>query len=199
MKPLDPKTGYDRYAAKYDTHQTYWDSFEQRALRPYFQNIAGKKVLDAGAGTGRLSIRLHQAGADVTAIDCSTEMLARLHKKCPAIQTVEGDMEAMPFPDNTFDMVFSSLALVHLKNVEPFLEEAYRVLKDSGTFVLVNIHYRKAFVLKDKQGSYTIECYNHFPRHVREAASALAFRVENESLVTEGNKIWNSQVLVLRK
>ena len=64
-KGLDPKQGYYRYAATYDDLQKYWDSFEKDYLKPYIEQSKNKKVLDAGAGTGRLSVRLADAGADV--------------------------------------------------------------------------------------------------------------------------------------
>ena len=198
-KELRPKEGYARYAPIYDQSGKYWDSFEHRYLDKYIRESNGKMVLDAGAGSGRLAIRLHNAGARVTALDFSPEMLEILNRKKPVIETVEGDMEAMPFPDDFFDEVFSSLAMVHLKKVDQFLEECYRVLKDGGRAVLVNVHYRKPLILQDKQGKYRIQCYNHFPRHVREAAEELAFNVDEEMLVTEGDKIWISQILVLSK
>jgi malonyl-CoA O-methyltransferase len=196
---LDPKSGYARYARQYDEREKFWDSFEQDKLAPYIAEAEGKKVLDAGAGTGRLTIRLHEAGAEVTALDISPDMLRILEKKDSGIETVEGDMEAMPFDDETFDMVFSSLSLVHLKDPKDFLDECYRVLKDDGRVVLVNIHYRKAETLKDGQGRYTIQGYNHFPRHLREMAEELAFGIEEDDILTEGDDVWVSQVLVLRK
>ncbi len=199
VKRLDPKQGFARYARQYDEKEKYWDSFEKDVLRSHIHSAKGKKVLDAGAGTGRLSIRLFKAGADVTALDISPEMLEILKQKEPAIKTVEGDMENMPLPDGSFDMVFSSLALVHIKKVEPFLDECYRVLKDNGILVLANIHYRTPLTLQDEQGKYQIKCYNHFPRHVREAAQGLAFGIIDEKMITEGDDIWVSQVLVLKK
>ena len=199
QRGLDPKQGYARYAHQYDELEKFWDSFEQDKLKPYIAEASGKKVLDAGAGTGRITLRLQESGASVTALDISPEMLAKLHQKHPEIETVEGDMEAMPFEDESFDMVFSSLALVHLKKVEPFLDECYRVLKDGGKVVLVNIHYRKSMILKDNQGQYTIQAYNHFPRHLRETAESLAFGVEHDEILTEGDDVWVSQVLVLKK
>ncbi len=196
---LGPKEGYARFAAEYDKSEKYWDSFEKNYLRSHIRSVKGKNVLDAGAGTGRLSVRLHNAGADVTALDISPEMLLKLHTKNPHIKTTEGDLEHMPLADEEFDMVFSSLALVHLKKIEPFMDECYRVLKDGGKFILVNVHYRKPMILSDEKGKYTIQCHNHFPRHVREAAEKLAFGVEDEIIVTEGDNIWISQILVLTK
>ena len=198
-KRLEPEEGYARYATTYDKQEKYWDSFEKNNLKPYIQDAKGKKVLDAGAGTGRLSVRLLDAGAKVTALDISPEMLAILKTKNSDIETVEGDLENMPLSDDTFDMVFSSLALVHLKKIEPFLDECYRVLKDDGKLILVNVHYRKPLVLQDEKGRYTIKCYNHFPRHVREAAEELAFGIDDEIIVTEGDDVWVSQIMVLKK
>lgn len=196
---LDAKSGYARYAHEYDMKEKYWDSFEKDSLKPFIQAAEGKNVLDAGAGTGRLSVKLHKAGAHVTALDISPDMLRLLEQKEPAIPTVLGDMEAMPFEDETFDMVFSSMAMVHLKKITTFLDECYRVLKDDGELVLVNIHYRKPLILNDGQGKYTIACYNHFPRHVREEAEALAFGVEHDEIITEDSNVWVAQLLVLRK
>ncbi len=198
-KELKSKEGYARYAAFYDKSAKYWDSFEKHNLDKLIEGAKGKKVLDAGAGTGRLAIRLHNAGAKVTALDLSPEMLSNIRRKKPAIEVVEGDMEAMPFEDSSFDMVFSSLAMVHLKKVDTFFEEVHRVLKDGGQAVLVNVHYRKPLILSDKQGKFIINCYNHFPRHVREAAEDLAFRIDKEIMVTEGDTIWISQILVMTK
>ena len=196
---LDPKSGYARYARQYDERERFWDSFEQDKLMPYIQTAKGKKVLDAGAGTGRITIRLHNAGAEVTALDISPDMLKILGEKESAIERVEGDMEDMPFEDDSFDMVFSSLAIVHLKKLDTFLDECYRVLKDDGLLVLTNIHYRKAELLSDGQGKYTVAGYNHFPRHVTELAESLAFGVEHDEIITEGDDVWVSQLLVLKK
>lgn len=196
---LDSKQGYARYAEQYDELQKYWDSFEKDYLKSYIEESKDKKVLDAGAGTGRLSLKLFDAGANVTALDISPDMLYKLKQKNSEIEIIEGDMESMPLPDDTYDMVFSTLALVHLKKVDTFLDECYRVLKDDGRLVLVNIHFRKPMILEDNKGKYTIQCYNHFPRHVRKAAEELAFGIEEDAIVTEGDDVWVSQVLVLRK
>lgn len=199
IQKLDSKKGYARFAKTYDQNEKYWDSFEKQYLIPHIKFSAGKKVLDAGAGTGRISIRLKDAGADVTALDISKEMLDVLHSKNKDIEIIAGELENMPFKDESFDMIFSSLVLVHLKKIEPFLDECYRVLKDRGKLILVNVHYRRPMILSDEKGKYTIECYNHFPRHVREAAEKLAFGVEEDTIVTEGDDVWVSQIIVLNK
>ncbi len=199
QRGISSKQGYARYANEYDELEKFWDSFEQNKLAPYIEKSKGLRVLDAGAGTGRISLKLHKAGAEVTALDISPEMLSVLHQKEPSIEIVEGDMENMPFEDGKFDRVFSSLALIHLKKMDVFLDEVYRVLKDDGKLVLVNIHYRKSMVLHDNQGRYTIQAYNHFPRHLIETAKKLAFGIEYNEILSEGDDVWVSQILVLKK
>jgi len=196
---LDPRTGYARYANEYDEKEKFWESFEKGSFNPYIEAANEKKVLDAGAGTGRVSLKLAKAGAHVTALDISPDMLGLLEQKDDTIKTVIGDMENMPFEDESFDMVFSSMAMVHLKKVDHFLDECYRVLKDDGIMVLLNIHYRKPQVLYDEKGKYTIACYNHFPRHVVKAAEKLAFGIEKNELITEGDDVWVSQLLVMKR
>src|SRR3990167_5519114 len=88
QRGLDPQEGYARYAHEYDDLEKFWDSFEQNKLMPYIAESAGKEVLDAGAGTGRISVRLHKAGAKVTALDISPEMLSLLSRKESEIETV---------------------------------------------------------------------------------------------------------------
>lgn len=199
IKRLESKEGYSTYACIYDDNEKYWNSFEQNYLKKHIDKSKDKDVLDIGAGTGRISMKLLKAGANVTALDLSPEMLSVLNSKSQEVKTVEGDMEDLPFEDESFDMVFSSMAMVHLKKIDTFLDEAYRVLKDDGIFVLVNIHYRKPLILNNVKGKYVIKCYNHFPRHVRKAAEELAFGVLEDNIVTEGDDVWISQVLVLKK
>jgi len=196
---LPSDEGYGRYASQYDEKEKFWDSFEQNAYLSYIVDSKDKKVLDAGAGTGRVSVRLAEAGADVTALDICPEMLNILKTKTSKIKTVVGDMEHMPFEDDSFDMVFSALSLIHLKKIEPFLDECYRVLKNDGKLVLVNIHYRKPEMLHDSQGRYTIQAYNHYPKHIVKTAEHLAFTIEKNEILTEGDDVWVSQVIVLRK
>lgn len=198
-KRLDCIEGYARFFKEYDDHEKYWDSFEKNYLNRFMKELEGKKVLDVGAGTGRLSVRLQEAGAQVTALDLSPEMLGKLKAKNSEIETVVADVHEMPFEDDSFDMIFSSFLLVHLKKITPFLDECYRVLKDEGRFILTNVHYRKPMVLGDEQGRYIIQCYNHFPRHVRKAAEELAYGIEDEIMVYEGDNVWVSQILCLKK
>lgn len=95
----------------------------------------GDKVLDIGAGTGRLSIELQKAGADVTAVDTSEEMLNVLRKKNSDIKTIIVDGVKLPLSDDSFDKIVSCDAMVHFTNWKEFMKEHIRVVKKGGLIV----------------------------------------------------------------
>ena len=71
------------------------------------------KVLDVAAGTGNASIPAAQAGADVTASDLTPELLEAGRRRAEAegvqLEWVEADAENLPFEDESFDVVMSSI------------------------------------------------------------------------------------------
>jgi ubiquinone/menaquinone biosynthesis C-methylase UbiE len=96
---------------------------ERASIKP------GMKVLEFGCGTGMFSRRIAAAGALLTAIDLSPDLLAEAQKESsPNITYQIGDIEMLPFTDAAFDAVIGSSVLHHVQ-VEKALENAYRVLK----------------------------------------------------------------------
>lgn len=102
----------------------------------------GEAVLDVGCGTGTLALACaRQAGPDarVFGIDASDEMIARARRKARGtqVQFVLGTVEALPFEDARFDLVFSTLMLHHLPRParEACAREARRVLRPGGRFI----------------------------------------------------------------
>ena len=87
------KPGYDLVSSVYDTKENYLNSFEKRKLIPLLGEINNKKILDVGAGTGRISIQLAKHGGHVTSVDISSEMLNVLKNKAKhlSIETLVGD------------------------------------------------------------------------------------------------------------
>lgn len=114
-----------------------------RALAQGCDVKQGTKVLEIGAGTGRLSLELAKLGADVTVTDVSKASL----KICKELFLHGGanakfalvDINAVPFKEASFDAVFSSGLFEHFdkKYISHFFEEKARILKKGGRLVVL--------------------------------------------------------------
>lgn len=94
--------------------------------------IQGRAVLDVACGLGFLTQAASDAGAIATGLDFSGAMLsvaARLH---PTLRFDQGDAEALPYADQSFDAVISSFGIHHAPNPVNALIEAHRVLRPGG-------------------------------------------------------------------
>lgn len=198
IKVLPPDRGYDLVATSYDKREKYLNSFEQNQVLPLLGGIAGKKILDAGAGTGRLAVELARRGAAVTALDISGEMLKILSRKNRNIELTVADVENLPFENNTFDWVVSAFVIVHLKDPARFFDEVYRVLKEGGKFLVTNINQKEPPEIETADGLIKIESYYHRPEKIKEILESLAFRVEKEIITKEGAN-WIDQIIVAVK
>lgn len=198
-KILSAAAGYDQIAGQYDKKQKYLDSFEKGRLLPLLGRVAGKEILDIGAGTGRLAIQLAKAGALVTALDVSSSMLDKLKQKALGkIKLVVGDAENLPFADNSFDLVVAAFLIVHLKDPRYFLDQAYRALKDGGRLLLTNVNQKRPPLVAGHGGPVKIESYYHRPEKIREMLTGLAFRIVDEIFIREG-EIWVNQIVLVEK
>ncbi len=101
-------------------------------------DVAGKKVLEVGAGTGRDSLKLRELGADVSLVDYSAESLRLIRAvvKTREVMLIMGDARGCPFGDETFDIVFHQGLLEHFPSPFPLLQENWRILKKGGILII---------------------------------------------------------------
>lgn len=98
-------------------------------------DFKGKKVLDAGSGTGYFSNIFLMKGAKVYSLDFSEKALELTRKNAKGAVLVHGDVRKIPFPSNSFDYVFSDGLLEHFNNPKEILKEFKRVLKEDGIII----------------------------------------------------------------
>ncbi|WP_285103455.1 class I SAM-dependent methyltransferase [Promicromonospora sp. MEB111] len=132
---------YDEFAASYDAENAgsllnAW--YERPAMVRLAGDVRGRKILDAGCGSGPLSGELRDRGADMTGFDGSPAMieLARRRLGDDVPLTVADLGEPLPYADHTFDDVVSSLVLHYLEDWDSPLTELRRVLKPGGRLIL---------------------------------------------------------------
>jgi 2-polyprenyl-3-methyl-5-hydroxy-6-metoxy-1,4-benzoquinol methylase len=106
---------------------------EAEAIARLAGPIAARTVLDVGTGTGRIALFLARAGASVTGLDASEEMLKVARERAMAehaeVQFVAGDAHALNFPDQSFDVVVSSRMLMHAPRWHVCVDEMCRVAR----------------------------------------------------------------------
>jgi SAM-dependent methyltransferase len=95
-----------------------------------------RKVLDLGAGTGKLTTRLVERGLDVVAVDPIPDMLEVLRVSLPDTLALEGTAEEIPLEDNSVDAVLVAQAW-HWVDPERAIPEVARVLRPGGRLGLV--------------------------------------------------------------
>jgi SAM-dependent methyltransferase len=130
---------YDTIAHDFDALMNPYD-LERRLEIVFDQSLLGRslasaRVLDVGCGTGPFSLAAQQRGASVTSVDIGIELLRRARSK-GAARVLAGDATALPFANQTFDVVISSECLEHTHDPERSVGEMLRVLRSSGTLVL---------------------------------------------------------------
>src|SRR3984893_11062302 len=111
---------------------------EWPALQALLPALRGRAVLDLGCGFGWFCRWARQQGAaHVLGIDVSEKMLARARTTAddPAITYTRADMEQLELPADSFDLVYSSLALHYLENLSGLISQAYRSLVPGGALV----------------------------------------------------------------
>jgi SAM-dependent methyltransferase len=102
----------------------------------------GMRVLDVAAGTGNASLPAASRGADVTASDLTPELLEDGRRRAEAegleLDWVEGDAEALPFEDGSFDVVISAIGAMFAPHHQAAADELVRVCRPGGTIGLLS-------------------------------------------------------------
>ncbi|MBI4551939.1 MAG: methyltransferase domain-containing protein [Candidatus Latescibacteria bacterium] len=144
---LSVQDGYARWAKQYDddAHNPAVNLEEQAIVR-CLPALDGRRVLDAGCGTGRQSIyALNQGARLVVGIDLSEPMLNQARRK-GRMKLLRADLCVLPFSDASFDVVICSFTLDYVRDFSLAIAELSRVTVPGGTVVVSDLHPFGSFV-----------------------------------------------------
>ncbi len=133
--------------------KTTWEAGDFAEVAKHIETVAvqfverlniqpGMKVLDVACGSGNLAVIAAQKGAEVTGIDIADNLIDSAIRRADAaglnIKFEVGDAEAMPYEDNSFDLVMTMFGAMFAPRPEVAASELVRVCKPGGTIVMAN-------------------------------------------------------------
>jgi SAM-dependent methyltransferase len=143
----------DEPAGTKDLQRAIWTAGDYDAIAELFWDVGavvaeaaaiepGMRVLDVATGTGNAAIRAAEAGSEVVGLDITPELFAHaLRREALAgvsVEWVEGDAEALPFEDESFDRVLSTFGVMFAVHHEVAAAELVRTCRSGGMIVLAN-------------------------------------------------------------
>lgn len=170
---------------------------EKPMMKSMIPNLKNKKILMLGCGTGEESILLESFGAlpkDIIGIDLSNSSIRIAKDTYPDIKFIVSDINDLPFDNDSFDFVYSSLVVHYSATPEKVYQEVHRVLKKDGLFLFSVAHplrwsseekiidgeeFRIIGCSKSDNGNKVYGKYNTFEKHT---ASFFAWQNDGEIL-----------------
>jgi malonyl-CoA O-methyltransferase len=180
MTALPARDAYRLWAPTY-VAETAITALECRLVDALTPPLDGRRLLDAGCGTGR---RLRATGAaSAVGVDLSPEMLAAGDIMYdPSVELLVGDVRTLPLADAAFDVVWCRLVIGHLPACAPAYAELGRVTAPGGTVIVSDFHprahqagHRRTF--RSAGVVHEVEHYVHMLNDHRAAARAAGLRL----------------------
>jgi SAM-dependent methyltransferase len=136
------------YDAWHDAHETADSDPTARApwhvlTLAHLPDVRGKRVLEIGCGRGAFARYLAQQGASLVAADFSPAAVSHARKRLEGFDAtaIVADIQSIPFPDESFDVVVSQETLEHVPDPEQGLRELVRVTRRGGRLLVTTPNY----------------------------------------------------------
>lgn len=128
------RDGYSRVAEGYENKTAKVTAQANSAVLNAVDAAAGISILDVACGPGLLTAEATARGANVTAVDFSSNMVELARLRNQEAEILEADAENLPFEDGIFDAVVCNLGILHFARPEQAVGEAFRVLRLGGRY-----------------------------------------------------------------
>lgn len=168
------------------------------------REISEIQILDIGTGPGFFAILLAQEGYQVTAIDCTEEMLAEAQRNAGAladrIRWIQMDAQQLDFSDQSFDLVVSRNLTWVLEEPEEAYREWYRVLKSGGMMLNFDANWYRYLYDEEMRKGYEADRAATAAEQVRDEyvntdIEAMEEIARNVPLSRELRSQWDEQIL----
>jgi SAM-dependent methyltransferase len=140
---LKPRTS-EAHGRAWGARARDWADFQEGTVRPVFKAVLertrvgpGTRYLDAGCGSGMAAEMAAARGAEVSGVDAAEAMLSIARSRVPTGDFRQGDLEELPFADETFDVVTCFNSLQYAGNPVGALREVGRVARQGGSVAIV--------------------------------------------------------------
>ncbi|GAB4371833.1 MAG: class I SAM-dependent methyltransferase [Elainellaceae cyanobacterium] len=120
-------------AALYETRHSFIWQYGEPLLELLAPQL-GERILDLGCGTGQLTQKIAETGAEVIGLDADATMLNRAQQNYPNLEFVHADARSFSL-DRPVDAVFSNATLHWVQQPGAAIQSIYQVLKPGGRFV----------------------------------------------------------------
>ncbi len=166
---MNTEQAYSIWAEQYDTNDNKTRDLEAEALKETLANISFNNCLEVGCGTGKNTAWLIQKAEHITAIDFSSEMLAKAKEKITSgrVQFKQGDItESWTFTNSLYDLISFSLVLEHISDLDHVFNEAANYLNHNGHIYIGELHPYKQYSgskarFNADDGLKVVECFTH--------------------------------------
>jgi len=132
----------ERWGPRWGARAAEWAVTEEQQLPTYEEAIrrlgigAGQRVLEVGCGSGVFLRAAADRGARVTGLDASDALIALARRRVPEAELAVGDLQFLPYADDTFDVVAGFNSFFFAADIVAALREAGRVAKPGGSVAI---------------------------------------------------------------
>jgi ubiquinone/menaquinone biosynthesis C-methylase UbiE len=181
---------YDSIGLGYDTTR-HADPFITNKIFRYLNADKRGMYLDLACGSGNYTAALRRKGLNIYGLDISLQMLGLAKRKEPSVSWLLGNVEFLPFKNNTFAGASCILGIHHFEFLNKTLEEAARIIKPGGCLVIFTAS-------REQMENYWLNIY--FPQAMKKSIEKMPGEMKlRNALINSGFLTVNKEIYEVKK